>query len=103
MLLPEGIIKAECIQPRLLFNLRFVTALKWIKCPVLAPDLAKDIQVAPENLVVIEKATWPGRNQQVTAKEFSNRNYLNQNCETGTMDEYSAIGQTPGLLVLGNC
>ncbi|GAB2777727.1 hypothetical protein GCM10027275_21190 [Rhabdobacter roseus] len=78
-----------------------VISLKRVKCPVLALNGAKDVQVAPENLVVIEKAIRQAGNDKVTIKEFSNMNHLFQTCKTGAMDEYATIEQTIGPFVLG--
>lgn len=77
-----------------------VSSLKRIKCPVLTLNGEKDVQVAPENLVVIEKAIRHGGNDNVTVKEFSAMNHLFQTCKTGAMDEYATIEQAIDPLVL---
>jgi pimeloyl-ACP methyl ester carboxylesterase len=77
-----------------------VSSLKSIKCPVLALIGEKDVQVAPENLVVIEKAIRQGGNDNVTVKKFPDMNHLFQTCKTGAIDEYPIIEQTIDPLVL---
>lgn len=75
-------------------------ALKKIKCPVLALNGEKDIQVTPENLLIIEKKIKQGGNNDVTIKEFPNMNHLFQTCKTGAMEEYTIIEETMSPLVL---
>jgi fermentation-respiration switch protein FrsA (DUF1100 family) len=70
-------------------------ALEKVKCPVLAINGEKDLQVPPnENLLAIKKALAKGGNKKVTTKEFPNLNHLFQECKTGSPDEYSTIEQT---------
>ncbi len=70
-------------------------ALEKVKCPVLAIDGEKDLQVSgKENLLAIEKAVKKGGNQQVTTQLFPNLNHLFQECKTGSPSEYSQIEQT---------
>ena len=70
-------------------------ALEKVKCPVLAINGEKDLQVPPkENLEAIKKALTKGGNKKVTTKEFPNLNHLFQECETGLPDEYAKIEQT---------
>lgn len=70
-------------------------ALEKVKCPVLAINGEKDLQVPPkENLEAIKKALTKGGNKKVTTKEFPNLNHLFQECETGSPDEYATIEQT---------
>ena len=69
--------------------------LEKVKCPVLAINGGKDLQVPPkENLEVIKKALAKGGNKKVTTKEFPNLNHLFQECKTGSPDEYATIEQT---------
>ena len=69
--------------------------LEKVKCPVLAINGAKDLQVPPqENLEAIKKALAKGGNKKVTTKEFPNLNHLFQECKTGSPDEYATIEQT---------
>ena len=70
-------------------------ALEKVKCPVLAINGEKDLQVPPkENLEAIKKALTKGGNKKVTTKEFPNLNHLFQECKTGSPDEYATIEQT---------
>jgi fermentation-respiration switch protein FrsA (DUF1100 family) len=89
-------------RPWLRYFLKYdpATSLKSIKCPVLALNGEKDLQVAPENLAFIEKAIRQGGNDKVTVKEFADMNHLFQTCQTGAMDEYATIEQTIDPLVL---
>lgn len=69
--------------------------LKKVRCPVLALNGEKDLQVPPkENLSAIEQALKKGRNKSVTIKEFPGLNHLFQECTTGSPDEYAKIEQT---------
>ena len=68
--------------------------LRKVKCPVLAINGSKDVQVLPENLKIIESALNEGGNKNVTIKEFPGLNHLFQECSTGLMNEYSTIEQT---------
>lgn len=66
-----------------------------VKCPVLAINGEKDLQVpAKENLDAIKKALTKGENKKVTIKEIPNLNHLFQECKTGSPDEYANIEQT---------
>ena len=70
-------------------------ALQKVKCPVLALNGEKDLQVPPkENLEAIEKALKKARNKKVTIKEMPGLNHLFQECTIGSPDEYSMIEQT---------
>jgi fermentation-respiration switch protein FrsA (DUF1100 family) len=70
-------------------------ALEKVKCPVLALNGEKDIQVpADVNLKAIENALKKGGNQNVTTKELPGLNHMFQECETGLPGEYSEIEQT---------
>ena len=69
--------------------------LKQVKCPVLALNGEKDIQVtAKENLAGIEKALKAGGNKDFTVKEFKGLNHLFQHCKTGSVTEYGKIEET---------
>jgi len=70
-------------------------ALEKVKCPVLAINGEKDLQVPPrENLEAIKKALVKGGNEKVTTVELPNLNHLFQECETGSPKEYANIEQT---------
>lgn len=66
-----------------------------VKCPVLAINGSKDLQVPSKvNLGAIEKAVKSGGNVDVTVKELPGLNHLFQECETGSPMEYTKIQQT---------
>lgn len=69
--------------------------LEKVKCPVLALNGEKDLQVPPkENLEAIKKALAKGRSKKVTVIEIPNLNHLFQECKTGSVNEYAKIEQT---------
>ncbi|MBC9913029.1 alpha/beta hydrolase family protein [Chitinophaga varians] len=68
--------------------------LQKVKCPVLAINGSKDVQVLPAQLPRIEKALREGGNKQVTIKLFPGKNHLFQNATTGLPSEYPDIAQT---------
>jgi len=77
--------------------------LKMVKCPVLALNGEKDLQVPPkENLAAIEKALREGGNTNVTIKELPGLNHLFQKASTGNPSEYAQISETinPEVLFL---
>ncbi len=97
--LPEEQVKATTNQittPWMIYFLKYnpVPTLEKVKCPVLAIDGEKDLQVPPENLVAIKTALEKGGNKNVTTKLFSNLNHLFQKCKTGLPSEYSQIEET---------
>ena len=70
-------------------------ALMKVKCPVLAINGEKDMQVPPqENLSAIETALQAGGNPDFTVKELPGLNHLFQTAETGSPMEYSKIEET---------
>ena len=69
--------------------------MKDVKCPVLALNGEKDLQVPSKvNLEAIKNGLEKGGNNNITAKELPGLNHLFQECETGLPDEYSKIEQT---------
>jgi len=69
--------------------------LTLVKCPVLAINGEKDLQVPPkENLAAIKKALKKGGNKNFVTKELLGLNHLFQECKTGSPDEYGEIEQT---------
>ena len=69
--------------------------LKAVKCPVLALNGAKDLQVAAkENLAAIREALAAGANQKVKTVELPGLNHLFQTCQTGAIAEYGQIEET---------
>ena len=69
--------------------------LKDVKCPVLALNGEKDLQVPPKvNLAAIKAGLEKGGNKRITVKELPGLNHLFQECKTGSPDEYAKIEQT---------
>lgn len=76
-------------------------ALFKLKCPVLALNGSKDLQVpSTENLAAIEKALKEGGNKNFKTMEMENLNHLFQTCETGAISEYAQIEETISPTVL---
>ncbi|MEY3238389.1 MAG: hypothetical protein RI883_2490 [Bacteroidota bacterium] len=102
---PEGVSDEEYVKytieqiatPWMIYFIKYNPAiiLEKVKCPVLAINGSKDLQVPPkENLTAIQSALTKGGNNNVTAKELPNLNHLFQECETGSPSEYAEIEQT---------
>jgi pimeloyl-ACP methyl ester carboxylesterase len=71
------------------------TVLQKVKCPVLAINGEKDVQVTSrENLQAIKRALKAGGNKNYTVKELPNLNHLLQTAETGNISEYGKIEET---------
>lgn len=69
--------------------------LKNIKCPVLALNGEKDMQViADDNLPVIERTLKNNGNKNVTVIKYPDLNHLFQHSATGMPDEYEKIEET---------
>ncbi len=77
-----------------------------VRCPVLALNGEKDLQVPPrENLEEIAKAIKKGGNTQVTTVQLPGLNHLFQTCKTGSVTEYNQIEETiapAALKVIGD-
>jgi len=72
-----------------------------LKCPVLAINGEKDLQVPPnENLAAIEKALNEGGNKNFKTMKLPGLNHLFQTCETGAIAEYMQIEETISPTVL---
>jgi alpha/beta superfamily hydrolase len=74
---------------------------KKVKCPVLALNGDKDLQVASDvNLTSIQKSLNSGGNRKIQTMELKDLNHLFQHCKTGLPAEYSQIEETfsPGAL-----
>lgn len=74
-----------------------------VKCPVLAINGEKDLQVPPkENLYAIKEALEEGGNKHCTVKELPKLNHLFQSAKTGLPTEYAKIEETisPSVLKL---
>ena len=76
-------------------------ALEKLKCPVLAIDGSKDVQVPPkEDLAAIKKALNDGGNKKIKIVEFDGLNHLFQTAKSGLPSEYSKISETISPKVL---
>jgi uncharacterized protein len=80
--------------------------LEKVKCPVLAINGEKDLQVPPkQDLPAIEQALKKAGNSDVTVKELPGLNHLFQTATTGSPDEYVKIEETispSALSTIGN-
>jgi pimeloyl-ACP methyl ester carboxylesterase len=103
--IPPGMSKDEFISkhiemlssPWFKFFLTYdpTTTLQKVKCPVLALNGDKDVQVPSEsNLEGIKHALMVGGNQNVTIEKVSGLNHAFQESVTGMPDEYGKIDQT---------
>ncbi|HEY2155869.1 MAG TPA: alpha/beta fold hydrolase [Isosphaeraceae bacterium] len=71
------------------------TVLTKVRCPVLALNGEKDLQVPPgQNLPTIESALKSGGNDRVTTKTLPGLNHLFQHCKTGAPSEYASTEET---------
>ena len=103
-LVPEGMDQEAFIDsnlklatPWMTYFLKYdpVPALTRVKCPVLALNGEKDLQVpAKVNLDAISEALAKGGNKKATVMELPNLNHLFQECQTGSPSEYAAIEET---------
>jgi pimeloyl-ACP methyl ester carboxylesterase len=97
---PEVYLKAQLqslLSPWLKFFLTYdpKPTLNKVKCPVLAINGEKDLQVPQkENLSAIEDALKTGGNQDYTIKELPGLNHLFQTAQTGVPSEYAKIEET---------
>ena len=97
---PEVFLEAQLkslLSPWLKFFLTYdpKPTLNKVKCPVLAINGEKDLQVPPkENLSAIEEALKVGGNQNYTIKELPGLNHLFQTAQTGLPAEYAKIEET---------
>ena len=90
-------LTAQIASPWMIYFLKFdpSTALEKVKCPVLAINGDKDLQVpADVNINAIKNALAKGGNKKATAKTLRNLNHLFQECKTGSPNEYETIEQT---------
>jgi len=71
------------------------STLARVRCPVLAMNGEKDLQVKPgDNLPPIRDALARAGNREVTLKEWPQLNHLFQHCKTGLVSEYGLIEET---------
>jgi uncharacterized protein len=76
-------------------------ALQKVKCPVLALNGEKDLQVsAADNLPLIQKTLEEAGNKDITTKPLPELNHLFQHAESGSPAEYGAIEETMSPEVL---
>ncbi|MFN8257436.1 MAG: alpha/beta hydrolase [Bacteroidales bacterium] len=83
--------------PWMLYFLKYDPSivLSKVKCPVLALNGDKDLQVPSKvNLEAIKKSLEKGGNKKVVTKELPGLNHLFQECTTGSPSEYEKIEQT---------
>lgn len=96
----EDVIRArvdQLLHPWMYFFMRYdpVPVLKKVKCPVLALNGDKDLQVLPEiNLEGIRRGLVAAKNRNVTIKVLPDLNHLFQECESGAPALYGSISQT---------
>jgi len=97
---PEDYLKAQIqslLSPWFRFFLTYnpQPTLSKVKCPVLAINGEKDLQVPPkENLSAIKEALQTGGNENFTIKELPGFNHLFQTAQTGVPAEYAQIEET---------
>jgi fermentation-respiration switch protein FrsA (DUF1100 family) len=104
--LPNAALEAEAKQlatPWFRFFLAYdpVPILQRVKCPVLALNGSKDLQVPPEaDLAAIRKALEAAGNKHFEADELAGLNHLFQTAATGAPSEYSQIEETISSVAL---
>jgi uncharacterized protein len=77
------------------------TALRKVKCPVLAINGEKDRQVSPQqNLPAIRHALAEGGNKNFEVIELPGLNHLFQTAKTGAVSEYAEIEETMSPLAM---
>ena len=87
----------ELSNPWMQFFIKYnpAVSLEKVKCPVLAINGEKDLQVpAKINLEAIKNALDKGKNKNATVMELPNLNHLFQECKTGSPEEYATIEET---------
>jgi pimeloyl-ACP methyl ester carboxylesterase len=99
----QGLVSAN--NPWMRYFLATDPAQFWsqVKCPVLALNGEKDLQVSQEiNLPAIRAAVRSGGNRKVKTVMLPGLNHLFQHSETGSPDEYIKIEETfsPGAMEL---
>jgi pimeloyl-ACP methyl ester carboxylesterase len=103
---PEEYLEAQLqnlLSPWLKFFLTYdpKPTLSKLKCPVLAINGEKDLQVPPkENLSAIEEALVAGGNKNFIVKELPGLNHLFQTAQTGVPSEYAKIEETISPIAL---
>jgi uncharacterized protein len=111
LLISNGLTKDQFIQlqikqistPWMRYFLSYnpASALRKVKCPVLALNGEKDLQVTPkQNLTAIEEALKQEGNKSATVEELKGLNHLFQQCKSGLPNEYITIDETFSPLAL---
>ena len=93
----------QLMSPWMLNFIRYNPAamLEKVKCPVLAINGDKDLQVDSKiNLEAIGNALKRAGNNHFTTKELPGLNHLFQECKTGAPAEYAGIEQTMSPMAL---
>lgn len=102
---PEGMTFDEYVnlqvnavlRPWMVNFLRFKpeTYIQQVKCPVLALNGDRDLQVlAKDNLPEWKRILEASGNNEITIKELSGLNHLFQSCKTGLPGEYEEIDES---------
>ncbi|PYP92701.1 MAG: alpha/beta hydrolase [Candidatus Angelobacter sp. Gp1-AA117] len=104
--MPEAALGAEIQKlnsPWLRYFISYDPAmsLRKVRCPVLALNGSKDMQVpSRQNLPTIRKALEEGGNKNIEVIEFPGLNHLFQTANTGAPSEYAQIDETIAPVVL---
>lgn len=95
-------IFAQASQPWLNFFIKYDPKedIRRVKCPVMAINGNKDMQVDPENLRLISSTLQEAGNRRLNIREYPGLNHLFQSCETGKIQEYVKIEETISPRVL---
>ncbi|MDD3323022.1 MAG: alpha/beta fold hydrolase [Paludibacter sp.] len=97
------VMLTQLMSPWMLNFIRYnpTPMLEKVKCPVLAINGSKDLQVpANINLLAIKEALKKGGNKNGTIKELPGLNHLFQECKTGLPKEYAEIEETISPIAL---
>jgi hypothetical protein len=92
-----GVAVHQLTSPWMKFFLTYdpVPTLEKVKCPVLAINGEKDLQVPPkQNLPPIRKALAASGNKNYEVDELPGLNHLFQTATTGSVNEYAEIEET---------
>jgi len=97
------LVVKQYISPEMLSIIRFdpCPVLKKVKCPVLALNGDKDMQVpSKQNLKAIQSCFAESGNTKVTTKELWYLNHMFQSATTGAISEYLEIEETVSPVAL---
>ena len=103
---PSALVGLQVKQVQTAWFRYFITfdpaaTLRQVKCPVLAINGEKDLQVRPsENLPAIRKALEAGGNPHFETVELPGLNHLFQTAKTGSPAEYGEIEETMSPVAL---